>query len=78
MLAEKSVRVGSQADFMLKPKLYFGVVCDMNVDDTFTDLETVSTCTEFDLSKFPNGLQVTLTKQPGGGCYNFSGLLMCF
>ena len=38
----------------------------------------VFTCTEFDLSTFPNGLQVTIAEQPGGGRYNFSGLPMCF
>ena len=73
MMSEKSVHVGSQANFMLMPKLFFGVIREMNVGDTFTVLETDSTNTEFDLSEYPNGLEVTLTEQPGGGRYSFSG-----
>ena len=73
LMSEKNVHVGSQANFMLKPKLYFGVVREMNVGDTFTGLETDSTNTEFDLSEYPNGLEVTLSEQPGGGLYSFSG-----
>ena len=76
MLVEKSVHVGNQADFMLKPKLCFGVARNINVGDTFTDCEITSTYTEFDLSNFPNGLQVTLTEQSGGGLYKFEGLHM--
>ena len=73
MMSEKNVYFGSQANFMLEPKIYFGVVREMNVGDTFTGLETDSTNTEFDLSEYPNGLEVTLSKQPGGCLYSFSG-----
>ena len=58
---------------MLQPKLYFGVVRNMHVGDVFTSLEITSALTEFDLSNFPNGIEVTLNEAPGGGRYSFSG-----
>ena len=61
---------------MLQPKLYFGVVRNMKVGDTFTSLEITSALTEFDLSNYPTGLEVTLNQAPGGGKYSFTGQLM--
>ena len=48
----------------------------MNVGDTFTSLEITSSLAEFDLSSYPNGLEVTLNQEPGGGRYIFSGQSM--
>ena len=62
--------------FMLKPKLYFGVVRNMHVGDTFTSLEITTSLTEFDLSNYPHGIEVTLNEEPGGGKYSFSGKSM--
>ena len=73
LVVQPDVHVGNQTDFMLQPKLYFGVVRNMNVGDTFTSLEITSSLTEFDLSSYPNGLEVTLNQEPGGGRYIFSG-----
>ena len=72
-MTQPDVHVGDQVDFMLQPKLYFGVVRNMKVGDTFTSLEITSALAEFDLSNFPNGLIVTLNQEPGGGRYSFSG-----
>ena len=58
---------------MLQPKLFFGVVRNIKIGDTFKSLEITSALKEFDLSDFPNGLIVTLNKEPGGGRYSFSG-----
>ena len=73
LVTQPDVYVGNQTDFMLQPKLFFGVVRNMQVGDTFTSLEITSALTEFDLSEYPNGLQVTLNQAPGGGQYSFSG-----
>ena len=73
LVTQKDVHVGNQIDFMLQPKLYFGVVRNMHVGDVFTSLEITSSLTEFDLSDYPNGIEVTLNEAPGGGRYSFSG-----
>ena len=73
MAIQKEVRVGDQVDFMLQPKLYFGVVSNLKIGDVFTSLQITSSLTEFDLSNYPNGIEVTLTEAPGGGLYTFSG-----
>ena len=54
-MTQPDVCVGNQVDFMLQPKIYFGVVRNMKVGDTFTSLEITSALTEYDLSNFPNG-----------------------
>ena len=73
LVTQKDVHVGNQIDFMLQPKLYFGVVRNLKVGDVFTSLEITSSLTEFDLSDYPNGVEVTLNEAPGGGRYSFSG-----
>ena len=76
LVVQPDVHIGNQIDFMLQHKLYFGVTRNMHVGDVFTSLENTSAHTEFDLSNFPNGLEVTLNEAPGGGHYNFSGKTM--
>ena len=61
---------------MLQPKLYFGVVRNLKVGDVFTTLEITSSISEFDLSDYPNGIEVTLNEAPGGGRYSFFGQRM--
>ena len=73
---QPSVHVGDQVDFMLQPKLYLGVVRNMQVGDVFTSLEITSALTEFDLSEFPNGIVVILKQEPAGGRYSFSAQQM--
>lgn len=72
LVVQKDVHTGDQVDFMLQPKLFFGVVRNMVEGDVFTSLEITSTLTEFDLSNFPNGINVTLKQLPGGGKYEFT------
>ena len=75
MLAtQPQVHTGDQVDFMLQPKIYFGVVRNMQVGETFTSLEITSSLEMFDLSNFPNGIIVTLREAPGGGRYSFSAV----
>ena len=76
LILQPDLHVGNQMVFMLKPKLYFGVVRNMHVGDTFTSLEITTSLTEFDLSNYPHGLEVTLNEEPGGGKYSFSGKSM--
>ena len=76
LVTQPDVRVGDQIDFMLQPKLFFGVVRNMKVGDTFTSLESTTALTEFDLSDYPSGIEVTLNEAPRGGRYSFSGQSM--
>ena len=73
LVIQENVHVGDQADFMLQPRLFFGVVRNMQVGDTFKSLEITQSHTEFDLSKYTNGLKVTLTEELSGGAYTFTG-----
>ena len=73
LVTQPDVSIGSQVDFILQPKLYFGVVGNMRVGDTFTSLEVINALTEFDLSNFPNGITVTVTEVPGYGRFSFTG-----
>ena len=60
-------------EFILQPRLYFGVVRNMRVGDTFTSLEVTTALTEFDLSIYPNGITVTLKEDPGYRSFIFTG-----
>jgi len=73
---QEGVHVGDQADFMLQPKLFFGVVRNMHVGQTFKSLEITQSLTCFDLSEYPNGLKVKLQEELSGGAYTFIGETM--
>ena len=72
LVVQKGVRIMDQVDFMLQSKLYFAVARNMHVGKVFTSMEISSKMTMFDLSQYPNGIEVTLTQTPGGGEYSFS------
>ena len=72
LLQEKGLFVGMQVDFVIEPKLYFGVVSNMKVGQSFESLTSITTLTDFDLSQFPNGIEVTLNMKPGGGQLYFT------
>ena len=76
LVTQPDVHIGNQIDFMLQPKIYFGVVRNMKVGETFTSLEITSGLKMFDLSQFPNGIVVTLNQQPVGGQFSFSAAPM--
>ena len=76
LVIQEGVHVGDQADFMLQPKLFFGVVRNMHVGQTFKSLEITQSLTPFDLSEYPNGLKVTLNEEKSGGAYTFIGELL--
>ena len=73
LVVQKDVHIGDQVDFMLQPKLYFGIVRNMVESEVFTSLEITSFLNDFDLSEYPDGLKVTLTQLGGGGEYKFTG-----
>ena len=57
----------------MQPKLYFGRAHNNMKDrDSFTSQEITDASEPFDLSKYKNGIEVTLSEEPGGGKYNFS------
>ena len=72
-IIQPEVLVGSRVDFVIQPKLYFGVAHNMRVGQTFTSLGVVTANTMFDLDQYPSGITVTLNQLPGGGMYIFSG-----
>ena len=72
MVVQKDVRVEDQVDFVMEPRLFFAVARNMYVGKVFNSLEMSSEMTMFDLSEYPNGIEVTLNQAPGGGEYSFS------
>lgn len=76
LVTQENVHIKDQVDFMLQPKLYFGVVRNMHIGDVFTSLEITSYLTDFDLSDYPNGMVVTLTEASAGGAYTFTASQM--
>lgn len=74
ILTHKDVHVGNQVDFMLQPRLFFAVVRNVTIGDVFTSLEIMTSMTEFDLSDYPHGMEVTLNEAPGGGQFKFSAV----
>ena len=60
-----------QADFEIQLKLSFAVVRNMYVGKVFSSAEITSKPYSCDLSKFPNGMKVTLEEAKSGGEYKF-------
>lgn len=72
LLAYLDVHVGDQIEFVLKPKLCFGIVNNMKVGETFSSAEIPLTLETFDLSEYPNGIEVTVHEAPDSGRYSFT------
>lgn len=72
LLTHPDVHVGDQVDFVLQPKLCFGIVANMQVGETFISAELPLTLETFDLSEFPNGIVVTVDEAPDSGQYSFT------
>ena len=73
LITQKDVHSGDQIDFLLKPKIYFAVIRNCQVGDVFTSMEITTKMTEFDLSNYPNGLEIILYEDAGSGEYLFVG-----
>ena len=71
-IIQPDVAAGSQAVFLVKPILSFGVVSNLETGETFESSQITSDLFPFDLSEFPNGMEVTLNREPGGGRYYFT------
>ncbi len=72
LVTQLDLDLNAQADFIIEPKLFFGVVRSMQVGDIFSSLDAITSLTMFDLTRYPNGINVTLTQAPGSGTYEFS------
>ncbi len=72
LVVQKDVHVMDQIDFKLEPKLTFAVARDIEIKETFTSAEITSFKATFDLSDYPNGIDVTLTQIASSGEYMFS------
>ena len=66
------LHVGDKVSITIKPLLYFAVVRNFELGEIFTSFEYMTHIELFDLTKFPNGMEVTLTQEPGGGRYKFT------
>ena len=73
---QEHLQVGSEAVLELRPVLYFGIVLNnqMKVGDVIYPGELQATA-EFDLSEYPEGLEVTL-KQTSADQFSFHGTAM--
>lgn len=67
LLQDKGLAIGMQVAFIVSPNLYFGVVSNMKTGQSFESLTMTSSLTDFDLTQYPNGIEVTLKEKPGGG-----------
>ena len=74
LLTHNDVHVGDQIDFVMNPILFFGIVRNMSAGDVFYSLEVMSYLQQFDLKKYPDGMEVTLTEEPTGGMYTFTAV----
>ncbi len=75
-LTHPELRADDRIDFLLHHKLYFGVVYNMKVEQSFTSLGVTTANTMFDLDQYPNGIIVTLDQMPGGGKFSFTAKSM--
>lgn len=73
---EPGVRTNSQVNFLIEPRLYFAVARNVELGPFYKSLEWSTYHSEFDLSKYPNGMIVTLIEKPGGGKYMFTATEM--
>ena len=76
LVIEKGVRVKTKADFLLQPKITFAVAQNIAPGQTFTSADITSSQATYDLSKYPDGVLVTLSKGGGGGEYIFDAQAM--
>lgn len=72
IVTEPDVHTDNQINFLLQPRLYFAVARNVELGEIFKSLEWSIDHTEVDLTKYPNGMIMTLTEQPGGGKYVFT------
>ena len=72
MLTSDQVHVGDQAVFLIKPILFFAIARKFKTGEKFNSLEVMSRKEMFDLSEYQNGMNITLTEEPGGGKYVFT------
>lgn len=70
-LVQKDIRVNDHVEFVLEPKLCFGISYNVKVEQVFDSLQMMNYVTEYDLREYPNGIQVSLHEKPGGGEYEF-------
>ena len=72
LLQQKHVHVGDQAVFEMKPVLYFAITRHVESQEYVRIGEVTTSQAMFDLSKYPTGMNVYLTKKSGGGRYQFT------
>ena len=71
-ITQNDVHVGDRVHIKVKPVLYFAVSRNFDIGEKFMTFEVMTHVEMFDLTKFPNGMQITLTEQPAGGKYKFT------
>ena len=58
----------------MKPHLYFAVVHNYEIGEIFSSFDFMTHIELYDLTKFPNGMEITFTQQSGGGRYQFTAV----
>ena len=71
---QHDVGVGSQAVFKYEAVLFFGVVRELSAGTVFQNLSMTTHYYRADLSKFPSGMIISLTKNHSSGEYRFTAL----
>ncbi len=70
-MIQNDIHVGDKVTITINPMLYFAVTRNFDTGEKFTTFELMTHIDVFDLTKFPNGMEVSLVEQPGGGKYKF-------
>ncbi len=72
LVSQNDVHTGDSAVFLIKPILCFSVAKNIQIGQAFESSQVSTEPFKVDLSEYPNGLEVTLQQQPGGGKYFFT------
>ena len=72
LVTQHDVGVGSQAVFQITPKLYFGVVKEIQIGEIFRSLTSTQTYFMVNLNDFANGLVINLDMNAASGEYKFT------
>lgn len=72
LMQGRNVHVSQQMNFIAGHLLHFAVARNVSRGEHVHIGEVTSYQTEFDVTKYPTGMNVFLTMSPGGGKYKFT------
>ena len=71
ILQGSHVQTGNKATFNPNHTLYFSVARNISIGSCMHTGEITCEFSAFDLREYPTGMNIYLTKSPGGGMYKF-------